>query len=624
MWSVDTLNDVASRWVELAWSVVWQSTILATIVALVVLAFRRSSPEVRYWLWQIVAIKMLLMPFWTVAVEVDAEQRQGPAEPAASRESGPAVAMIGPEDAESKARAPGVEGETSTDAQEPIDARSRPRVGGNLAPPRTTTDVNVPERPHVPPVTPSRRESRPVPSSSLSAIPLIAQIRWQGWLVLFWLTIVAAQAAGMVIQRIRLGRLLSSARPADPRLAALVAETAAALGLSRAPRTVLIDGDGSPFVYGVLRPVVAMPAAVREAFAEGQLRQILLHELAHIKRRDLLWGWISAVARTLYFFHPVAHWVCSRIRLERELACDRVAMSASGADVAEYAETLVRAVSFGSRPVVLQTGAVHCGCSSQLSPFWKRRIAMLPSIRQSRPIRLRSWVCLLAAGALIGLVPTFFGVATSAEESQNQSESGSTETEDLRPPEVESTEPPAKSPDRRDRRRERREHSAAQPGERELNARDAAVPREASGADVPYSMGGGASLDLIALANSYFEAVADVEVVKQEVEMAERSGHRDILPSAARRLQHVERRAKLLQRITEVAIRATQQELDLLKDETKVLEGGFRQGEISGREVFASRRKLHQAEARLEILQTILSASQTDHRDGDDATPAKR
>lgn len=37
----------------------------------------------------------------------------------------------------------------------------------------------------------------------------------------------------------------------------------------------------------------------------------------HIKRRDLLWGWIHEIARIVYFFHPTAHWLGARVRLER-------------------------------------------------------------------------------------------------------------------------------------------------------------------------------------------------------------------------------------------------------------------------------------------------------------------
>ena len=63
-----TLNSLATDWSALMVAVLWQSTILAGIVAVLAWLLRRSSPAVRYWLWQIVAIKILLAPLWTQVV----------------------------------------------------------------------------------------------------------------------------------------------------------------------------------------------------------------------------------------------------------------------------------------------------------------------------------------------------------------------------------------------------------------------------------------------------------------------------------------------------------------------------------------------------------------------------
>ncbi len=84
---------------------------------------------------------------------------------------------------------------------------------------------------------------------------------------------------------------------------------------------------------------------------------MLTHELAHVKRHDLVWGWLPELAAMLYFFHPVAHMVRRRVHLERELACDQLAMAHSGRTPAEYAETLVRVVSSASRPAILRSVA---------------------------------------------------------------------------------------------------------------------------------------------------------------------------------------------------------------------------------------------------------------------------
>jgi hypothetical protein len=64
----DSLNPVSEIWARLILAAVWQSTVLALFIALVALRLKRASPGVRYWLWQVVALKLLIVPFWTVLI----------------------------------------------------------------------------------------------------------------------------------------------------------------------------------------------------------------------------------------------------------------------------------------------------------------------------------------------------------------------------------------------------------------------------------------------------------------------------------------------------------------------------------------------------------------------------
>src|SRR5262249_45415458 len=101
-------------------------------------------------------------------------------------------------------------------------------------------------------------------------------------------------------------------------------------------------GCGSPFVCGLAWPTLVLPRGISAVLGEAQLRQVLLHELAHLKRGDLWTGWLPEIARAVWFFHPLANWAAARIRLERELACDRLGLAHGGGDAADYANTLVR------------------------------------------------------------------------------------------------------------------------------------------------------------------------------------------------------------------------------------------------------------------------------------------
>jgi beta-lactamase regulating signal transducer with metallopeptidase domain len=187
------------------------------------------------------------------------------------------------------------------------------------------------------------------------------QVTWQSWTLLGWTAIVLGQCTRIICQHRSLNRLLLQTRPADEQLTGLVRETAIRLGLRQPLRTVLTDQDCSPFVCGIRRPTLVLPGNLLTALSASELTQVLLHELAHIRRLDLVWGWIGEGLRVVYFFHPAAHWISYRLRLERELACDSIAMSLSDQGPAAYAATLVNVISHASAPSVFKTSAVSAG-----------------------------------------------------------------------------------------------------------------------------------------------------------------------------------------------------------------------------------------------------------------------
>src|SRR5262249_18773478 len=109
-----------------------------------------------------------------------------------------------------------------------------------------------------------------------------------------------------------------------------------------------------------------------------------------------------------------AHWVWFRIRLERELACDQLAMTHSGRSAADYAEVLVQVVSHASTPAVLTMSALE-----GLSTFWKRRLAMLLSTSRSSPQLTRlAGLPVVPAAILACLLPTLLHTPAQAQPQQ--------------------------------------------------------------------------------------------------------------------------------------------------------------------------------------------------------------
>ncbi len=94
-----------------------------------------------------------------------------------------------------------------------------------------------------------------------------------------------------------------------------------------------------PVVIGHFRPVILMPLALLANLPAGQVEAILLHELAHVRRRDYLVNALQRLVESLLFYHPAVWWVSRVIRSERENCCDDVVVSVRG-DAHEYALAL--------------------------------------------------------------------------------------------------------------------------------------------------------------------------------------------------------------------------------------------------------------------------------------------
>src|SRR6266404_2056985 len=128
-------------------------------------------------------------------------------------------------------------------------------------------------------------------------------------------------------------------KPMNPGLLALCREMQRRLGISRAIRYCESRHLDAPAVVGWFRPVVLLPLSARTGLSELQLRAVIAHELAHIRRLDAFFNLFQVAAETLLFYHPAVWWLSKRIRAERENCCDDVALSVCG-NPAEYARAL--------------------------------------------------------------------------------------------------------------------------------------------------------------------------------------------------------------------------------------------------------------------------------------------
>jgi Zn-dependent protease with chaperone function len=123
------------------------------------------------------------------------------------------------------------------------------------------------------------------------------------------------------------------------RLRELCVDLQVRLGVDRVVRYCQCAWLEAPAVIGWLRPVVFVPVATLTGLTESQLRAVIAHELAHIKRFDSFVNGFQVVIETLLFYHPAVWWLNRRIRAERENCCDDAAIALCG-DAVEYARAL--------------------------------------------------------------------------------------------------------------------------------------------------------------------------------------------------------------------------------------------------------------------------------------------
>ncbi len=97
-----------------------------------------------------------------------------------------------------------------------------------------------------------------------------------------------------------------------------------------------------PLAVGSIRPVVLLPASALTYLTPPQLEAILAHELAHIRRYDILVNYVQCAIETLLFYHPAVWWVSHQVRTEREHCCDDIACEVCGSP-ALYARALAEA-----------------------------------------------------------------------------------------------------------------------------------------------------------------------------------------------------------------------------------------------------------------------------------------
>jgi beta-lactamase regulating signal transducer with metallopeptidase domain len=308
--SGETAWQLAEALATWAWRASWQGAALALLVgAVLALVGRKLSPGWRFGLWALVLVRLAMPAVLEVRSESNDKQQATSVQKIQSTSSLAHKPIVELTEAEFKAIAAAQPENASTPALSPTTKVERRNIA-------VRTRVAI-----------------------ASAWP-----RAKPYLVAVWLAGVLLLALRVGWSSRRLARAVRGMRGVtNGRVVQMLDECCREMAITR-PLQVreLPAAGGAPALVGFIRPSVLLPVHVLDDMGDEELRLILMHELAHVKRRDVLINWLGTCVAVVHWPNPAAWGVLWRMRVERELACDELVLRAGRGTA--YARTIVRLV----------------------------------------------------------------------------------------------------------------------------------------------------------------------------------------------------------------------------------------------------------------------------------------
>jgi beta-lactamase regulating signal transducer with metallopeptidase domain len=305
-------HSLALRLVQALLHFLWQGCAVALAVALAGATLKRASANLRYWFY-VAAMAAMVMCLPVTFTLIDVPQSVETASQAVTTRPAPGAA--GP-------------------------------LGAGLSNAAGTTSAG----------TPNGNTPRDLPSPRGIANWLASRgNRLLSWLTPFAPLVTTAYFVGVALMTLRLTvalrggrRLRQSAVPVeDERVLAMIERQIGRMGVKFAPAVAFCERISIPIVVGIVKPAILLPAALASALAPDQLEALFAHELAHVRRFDLLVNLFQRLAEAVLFFHPAVWFVSRRISMEREIAADDMVLAAGWQRV-NYADALLRMAEMSS------------------------------------------------------------------------------------------------------------------------------------------------------------------------------------------------------------------------------------------------------------------------------------
>ena len=389
-------NSFAETWAWWVATSILNATLVLTVVSLLWFAIRRkASPQLGYLLFLLVPLKLFVpleiavpecIGSWMPMYVSEAAKRlelTSLAEQTAQR-TGESAAMI--------------VGEQSTPTVVPSDASL----------PEATPEMHLPAASLV---APDHRSAAPALTSQLPSHPSVdphSNVSLLAWLMLVWALGVLALLTRLVHAQFRFLRITRNANPVGPALPGVDFDGLLhRIRIGQHVRVVESAVISSPAVSGIFRPTLILPAGMMASLSTKHLEWVLLHELAHVRRRDLAVNCFQRLATILHFLNP-AVWVANRmINRLREYACDDMASAYGNSSQVESGEAFLGVVRYAAaiprRPAAQLAGSLGMFELTARASCFQRLTRLLDTDRRVRVKLGLGSVCVLLLTAALAL-----------------------------------------------------------------------------------------------------------------------------------------------------------------------------------------------------------------------------
>jgi beta-lactamase regulating signal transducer with metallopeptidase domain len=162
-----------------------------------------------------------------------------------------------------------------------------------------------------------------------------------GLALAIWFAGTAILAMVSLIRIFRFHRLLDACSRVSNELSDVASQVAHAFGIRVRPRIIVTAANVTPFVWWILgRTIIVVPESAVQKLEPRELRLLIAHEVAHIKRRDHYFRWVEWAAIILFWWNPVVWWARRELRISEELACDEIVIETTR-ETKYYAQSLL-------------------------------------------------------------------------------------------------------------------------------------------------------------------------------------------------------------------------------------------------------------------------------------------